>query len=117
MGFFGLDHYMSSDQAADFIYAFKQQRTPLGRIQCLIAELKDTDFCYNTPGWINIALGLEDGVIRYDDLNLELIDQILSHFESFKNDPDYDGDHELISDIDRLEKVCLDVQRFLKESP
>lgn len=66
MGFFGLKHWVESDGAADFRYtllralAKKQAGARKAAVRKLVdKELKDMANCYNTPGFINLALCLE----------------------------------------------------------
>lgn len=66
MGFFGLKHWGESDEAADFRYTLlralatkrKKDRTLVVR-KCVSSELDNMANCYNTPGFINLALCLE----------------------------------------------------------
>lgn len=69
MGFFGLASWVESDAAADFRYVLQQQFHKFGgdekklkrAIQNVVEnELDDMANAYNTPGFVNLALCLED---------------------------------------------------------
>ena len=66
MGFFGLKHWGESDETADFRWSLlnalarKQAGARKAAVRKLVdMELKDMANCYNTPGFINLALCLE----------------------------------------------------------
>lgn len=58
MGFMGLSHWALSDNAADFRGGLLATMTKM-----LAKELKETANEYNTPGYINVALIMEDKTI------------------------------------------------------
>ena len=68
MGYMGLDHSDESDNAADFVCKYKTAKTMVQRRKLISEELKNEDNDYNTSGWVNIALAMEEGVVRHDDL-------------------------------------------------
>ena len=68
MGYMGMDHWQESDGAADFVFVYKEATTMSKRRKIIDTELKDFANNYNTPGSVNIALAMEDGIVRKDDL-------------------------------------------------
>jgi len=77
MGFFGLSHWADSDEAADFRHTLLQalnkkskaaQKQVVNRV--VEKELDNMANCYNTPGFVNLALCMEvEGMDanRWDD--------------------------------------------------
>jgi hypothetical protein len=55
MGFMGLSHWSLSDNAFDF-----RVRLLATMAKSLAKELLEDANCYNTPGYINVALVMED---------------------------------------------------------
>lgn len=68
MGYMGMNHWEESDGAADFVFIYKKATTMAKRRKIIDTELKDFANSYNTPGSVNIALAMEDGIVRKDDL-------------------------------------------------
>ena len=64
----GLNHWGESDGAADFVYTYKEATTMAKRRKLIDTELKDFANNYNTPGSVNIALAIEGGILRKEDL-------------------------------------------------
>jgi len=58
MGYMGLSHWCDSDNAADF-----RSELLSNMANTLKKELKHTDNEYNTPGFLNVALVMEDKTI------------------------------------------------------
>ncbi|MEI6598062.1 MAG: hypothetical protein WCL22_03375 [bacterium] len=63
-----MDHWQESDGAADFVFVYKEATTMAKRRKIIDTELKDFANNYNTPGSVNIALAMEDGIVRKDDM-------------------------------------------------
>lgn len=59
MGFMGLSSYVESDGASDLVYSILKE---IGD-RCL-NELKDVGNCYNTPGYVNVALYAETFLMK-----------------------------------------------------
>lgn len=78
MGFMGLSHWNDSDNAADFVSAFKKtipdEKQMLG---CIKQEFKNGANTYNTPGFINVALMVEDGILKVSKENRSKFVKIL----------------------------------------
>ena len=82
MGFMGLKHWVESDNAADFRGTLQDTKGNKIKLKKAIAkELKLRDNEYNTDGFINIALILEDEGKKFgaDDIT-----PIISHLISRK---------------------------------
>ena len=93
MGFMGLSSWIESDGAADLRYVLQEQfdefnghkdeqRLTTDIRQCVDVELKDmANFC-NTPGYVNLALVLEDegdpGNEEYEDPGLPVFSKFLT---------------------------------------
>ena len=76
MGYMGMDNWEDSDCAADFVYAYKKASTMAQRRKLIDVELKDFANSYNTPGSVNIALAMEGGVVRRDDLTAKQLNKL-----------------------------------------
>lgn len=63
MGYCGLKTVYSSDYAADLIHACQRAFTKI-----LDEGLKTESNEYNTPGWVNVALIIESGIMDGFDL-------------------------------------------------
>ena len=72
----GMSHWNDSDGAADFVYIYKKATTPAQRRKVIDTELKDFANSYNTPGSVNIALAMEDGIVRKTDLNANQLNKL-----------------------------------------
>lgn len=104
MGFMGLNHWVESDNAADFRWKINST------VQKLIEkELKNLDFDYNTPGPINIALLIEGGSIVYGMITAEQTEEVLTYLKKIKEDS-----NDFKSEFTRLLKS---VEKFLKKMP
>lgn len=94
MGFMGLDHWCSSDNAADFRGGLLDTMA-----EALEKELKETANCYNTPGFINVALVMEDktlfGKIEKHDRSYfyEVAQETIKMLEGAIADPDWANGH------------------------
>ena len=76
MGYMGLNSSGESDNAADFVFIYKKAKTKTQRRQLIDSELKDFANNYNTPGSVNIALAMEDGIVRGDDLTAKQLNRL-----------------------------------------
>ena len=93
MGFMGLNHWVESDNAADFRYVLIQNMLE----ECKKEVVHETNE-YNTDGCINIALLLEDGTFDF-----------LEEYDFEKFGPVFD------EAIERLDKKIDDYKAFLSE--
>lgn len=72
----GMNHWEESDNAADFVTSYKEATTLTKRRTLLDEELKNfANFC-NTPGSVNIALAMEDGIVRKTDLTAKQLNKL-----------------------------------------
>ena len=81
----GLNNWRDSDEAADFVFVYKDAKTTLERRKIIDKELKNSANTFNTPGSVNIALAMEDGIVRKGDLTAKQINtlvKLLSELES-----------------------------------
>src|SRR3990167_1114815 len=87
MGFMGLLHWVESDECADFRYTILKTVSELCE-----KELKNKANEYNTPGWVNIALLVEDGMFDFlqeDDIVdadfLSIFQEVIARLEQTIN--------------------------------
>lgn len=81
----GLNSWQDSDEAADFVFVYKNAKTTLERRKIIDKELKNSANTFNTPGSVNIALAMEDGIVRKGDLTakqIKTLAKLLSELES-----------------------------------
>ena len=64
----GLDSWEESDNAACFVSRYKKAIFAKQRVNLIDKEFEDFANSYNTPGSVNIALAMEDGIVRKDDM-------------------------------------------------
>lgn len=125
----GLSSWVESDGAADFRYVLQQQFKKFGKDQTdarlkealrnvVDNELDDMANCYNTPGFVNLALCIEaegdEGDPEYDDPGLPVFSKYLTAEQLkrasrlFKNNiPDWDTEHR--SRLIELHKVIAKI--------
>jgi len=90
----GLNRWQESDNAADFVFGYKEANSKVERRKLIDKEFDETGNSYNTPGVVNIALALEDGIVRKDDFTVKQIHKLrndltilkLKSSEKFKNE-------------------------------
>lgn len=106
----GLNHWGQSDNAADFKYSLEKKLWEIvlittetqREIQDLIdSELLDEANNYNTPGAINIALLVEDGIIPLEALSPNQKDYIATKLGKYIKT--WDPKHK--EDLKRLRKL------------
>lgn len=107
MGFMDLKSVNGSDKASDLQYVARR-----GYLQELNCGLREESNCYNTPGWMNVALIIESGDINNYDaytistfLDVKLLMKIL---KTESKNVEGNGDH--INDVKRMYKS---VKKFL----
>ena len=76
MGYFGLEHWGDSDEAADFVSVYQTAKSPKSKQNVIDKELKNFANDYNTPGSVNIALAIEDGILQTSDLNVVQLNKL-----------------------------------------
>ena len=110
MGFIGLSHWGQSDNAADFKYIFEKKLWEIVLLSSetqhelwdlIDAELIDEANEYNTPGAINIALLVEDGVIPLKALSANQKHYIVEKLDKYIKA--WDPKHK--EDLRRLKKL------------
>lgn len=85
MGYMGLNNWQDSDEAADFVFVYKEAKTTPERRKIIDEELKNSANMVNTPGSVNIALAMEAGIVRKTDLTakqIKTLAKLLSELES-----------------------------------
>ena len=107
MGFMGLNHWVESDMAADFRAGLIHDLLKATR-----KELKNKANEYNTPGYMNIALLIEDNMydgLSSDDVteNFDIFKSVIDSLEQALND--WESCHD---DIKRLK---VSVMKFLSK--
>lgn len=104
MGFIGLQNWRLSDNSADFVLIIKRDTDKLSgkekydKIgQLCLEHVHKTNNCYNTSGWIDVILYMEDfllhdpTVIKFTDQNSDLFKSLViakEYCEKFVSDFD-----------------------------
>lgn len=91
----GLSHWQESDNAADADYVFQKLVN-----EFVEKELLDKANEYNTPGFVNIALLLEDERIPIHSVKVKTLKKIVKLLDSWKK--------QFKKDVDRMQKFIND---------
>lgn len=86
MGYMGLNNWQDSDEAADFVFVYKDAKTILERRKIIDKELKNLANIFNTPGSVNIALAMEAGIVRKTDLTAQQIKTLVKLLFELESD-------------------------------
>jgi hypothetical protein len=117
----GLETYMDSDNAADFHWSVKKQLKNVGKtVKLFETELKDEANCYNTPGWVNIALVIEDGIL--DSLSnknkkkfVDVISASIAKLDIMIDENKNDTDQNVIFHVNAYKRMSNSLSNFIKE--
>jgi hypothetical protein len=130
MGFMGLSSWIESDEAAGFRFTLQQMFEKFGKSPAKLKlairketsrELKNMANAYNTPGFVNLALVLEDegdkGNPKYEDPGLPVFSTILTLTQLRRADqlfereiPRWDLGHR-----NRLQQLHRLIQKLIKD--
>ena len=102
MGFCGIGHWHESDNAADTCHRFEDQFKGHFSKKTVTAfvekHLLKKDNAYNTPGFIDVALLLEDNKIPIVHVNKSTLKKLDKMLDRWASDPQFK------KDIDRMKK-------------
>lgn len=122
MGYMGLETYADSDMAADFHYLVKKTLPNIGKtVKVFETEVKNKANCYNTPGPVNIALVIEDGIL--DSLTKTnkkkfrgVISEALAKLDVMITKNKDDTDQNIVWHVNAYKRMANSLSKWLKEN-
>jgi hypothetical protein len=122
MGYMGLACWQDSDMAADFHSDIEECGKDAEKaVKMFAKELGNDANCYNTPGCVNIALVVEDGIL--DSFNkkdkkkfIPIISRAVATLDSMITERKDDKDENIVWHVTAYERMSKSLTKYIKEN-
>lgn len=121
MGYMGLESYVESDNASDFHWLVKKNLKNIGKtVKMFETELKNSANCYNTPGPVNIALTIEDGILdslkKKDKIKfIPIISETIAKLDIMITENRHETDQNVVYHVNAYKRMTQSLSKFIKE--